>query len=107
MGDNVEVVLYKWSTNLKEDTLRTFDATVVRPPKQKDGNFRGIAVLAGYYVVEFQDRRRTIAPALGKPPSELNKGETVYVIKGKFKEGYGTVKIEKKLSEKMEHSLRF
>ena len=107
VGDNVEVVLYKWSTDLKEDTLRTFDATVVRLPKQKDGNFRGIVVLAGYYVVEFQDRRRTIAPALAKPPSGLNKGDTVYVIKGKFQTGYGSVKLEKKLNEKMEHGLRF
>ena len=107
VGDNVEVVVYSWYNNIEEDTLKTFDADVLRVPHKKDGNFRGIPVLSGYYVVQFQDRRGTIAPALGSVPSELKKGDSVYVIKGKFEEGYGSVKLEKKLSEKMEQSLRF
>ena len=100
MGDTVEVVLSKWNTNLDEDLLKTWDATVLKKPIKKDANFRGIPVPAGHYVVEFDDRRNSIGPALGSPPSGLKRGDTVYVIKDKFEPGYGTVKLEKKLSEK-------
>lgn len=107
VGNNVEVVLYRWDTNIDEDMLKTFDATVLRVPRKKKTIFMGEDVPAGYYVVQFQDRRQTIAPALGSPPSDLQEGDTVYVIKGKFEEGYGSVKLEKKLGEKLEQSLRF
>lgn len=107
VGDDVEVVLYKWNTNLDEDTLMTWDATVVKTPNIKDTNYRGIPVPAGHYAVQFQARRESVAPALGSFPSGLKRGESVYVIKGKFTPGYGTVKLEKKLSEKIEQSLRF
>lgn len=110
VGDNVEVVLYKRKkrgTKIDKDSLKTWDATVLKVPHKKDSNFRGIPVPAGYYVVEFHGRRELVSPALGSPPSGLNPDESVYVIKGKFEEGYGSVKLEKKLGEKLEQSLRF